>query len=289
MLQFSYDMAIFIFTSVIFYSISTLLQRVLLKETDSKPIAYSIVFQVLVSLILASVGILSGNWQWPDFTSILSNFLIMIVLYAAGNVFLFSALKNVELSKFTVLFSVRAFITVLASTLLLNESLTFLQFIGSIIIFITIAVINIQSQQFKLHKSDVLALLAGICFGLANTNDRILLASMNVYVYTSIGFLLPALLIAIIYPKEISHIKMFLRPQLFKKMFLFSIFYSIAAITFFIALQLTDNSSQVATINLTSVILIVILGIVFLKEKTDVLKKLIAVLMTFVGLWMINR
>jgi drug/metabolite transporter (DMT)-like permease len=274
----------FILLSVIFYSFATLLQRILLKDNNSNPIAYSLVFQTLVGVILAATGLLLGRWQWPNFSLILPNFLLMLLLYAAGNVFIFHALKVVEVSKFTILFAIRGFITVIGSTIFLREGLTSIQFLGAGLIFAAIALVNFKAQQLKFNRGDLLALLAGLCFGLANTNDRFLLNTMDVYVFTSLGFLLPVILIGAVYPKEIPHIRLFLQPTLFKKMFIFSIFYSISAVTFFLALQKAANSSQIAAINLTSVILIVLFGIFFLKEKTDIAKKIAAAFISFLGL-----
>lgn len=278
----------FILISVFFYSIAIIIQRVLLKESNSRPIAYALVFQVLVSMILAVVALLLGRWQWPDFSVVFPNLVLMTLLYAAANIFIFNALKMIEASKFTILFSIRGFMTVLASTIFLRESLEPMQLIGAVLIFVAIVMVDFKSQHLKFTKGDVFALLGGICFGLANTNDRMILSHMDAYVFTSIGFLTPALVIAALYPKEVPHIKLFLRPSLFKKMMAFASFYAIAAITFFMALQKTTNSSQVASINLTSVILIVLLGVVFLKETDSILKKIAAAMLSFIGLWLIN-
>lgn len=278
-----------ILISVFFYSAATIVQRLLLKESNSRPIAYSLVFEVMVSVMLGVAGLIQGRLAWPDFSVIGLNFLIMTVLYAAANVFLFTALKSVEVSKFTILFSVRGFITVIASTLFLSEGLNSLQLLGAFAIFVAIALVNFKSNQLQLSKFDVWALLAGVCFGLANTNDRMLLNHMDVYTFTTIGFLTPALLIAAIYPKEVPHVRLFLQPTLLKKMVIFAALYALSSVTFFMALQTTDNSSQVATVNLTSVVLIVLLGIVFLKEKTDIAKKMVAAVLSFIGLWLIGR
>lgn len=57
---------------------------------------------------------------------------------------------------------------------------------------------------------------------------------------------------------------------------------------FFVALQKAPNSSQVAAINLTSVIVIVLLSIIFLKEHTDWLKKIVGAVLSFIGLLLLT-
>lgn len=278
----------FIGFSVICYSVSVLLQRHLLKESNSKPIAYAIVFQTIIAILIGIVGWMLGEWQIPDLRPLLPNLLLMTVLYGIANVSIFTALRTVEASKFTILFATRGLFTITASTLFLSESLSPVQIIGALLIFSSIIVVNIQANQLKFEKDDMLAIVAAAGFGLANTNDRALLMHMNVYVFSSIGFLLPSILMAMVYPREIKYVKMFLRPDLLKRMLVLCLFYAVSAVTFFMALQLSPNSSQVAAINLTSVILVVILAIIFLKEKSDLLKKLIGAGLAFLGLWLIR-
>lgn len=275
--------------SVIFYSISVLLQRTVLKADDSRPIATAIVFQLTISAVLAVIALLTGNFVLPDLRPIWFNLVLTSILYCVANVAVFTALKTVEASKFTILFATRGLFTIVASSLLLSESLNSVQLIGALCIFAGVVLVNFKSNQLSFSRGDVLGLIGGLMVGLANTNDRFLLGSINFYMFSALGFFLPTIPMMLIYPKELQHLKAFLEPKLFSKMLLLCFFYGAAALTFFLALQLTPNSSQVAAINLTSVIVIVLLAVVFLKESTDLLKKLIGAILSFAGLWLVNR
>ncbi len=275
--------------SVLLYSISVLLQRTILRENESEPIAFSIFFQLLIGFLIALMGIAFGNMRFPsNLSPLFFNLLLMAILYGFANVLIFKSLKQVEASKFTILFSTRAIFTVAASSLLLNEALSSKQLFGALLIFFGIIIVNIKSQKFSIGKGEILALLAALAFGTANTNDRFLLLHLDKYFFTSLAFIVPALLIALVYPKEPKHIKLFLSKKVFPKILILCVFYSLSAITFFAALQTSSNSSQVASINLTSVVVIVVLSVIFLKERAGFAKKLLAAVLSFIGLLFLN-
>lgn len=279
---------LFIGVSVIFYSIATLLQRFMLKESNSRPIAFAIVFQLVIAAMMGAVGWLMGDLHWPDTKALAFNLVIMVVLYTIGNIGIFRSLKTVEASKFTILFATRGLFTILASTLFLHEGLSLWQLLGALSIFAGVTVVNWQGRGISLGKGEWLALMAGLCFGLANTNDRFLLSSMSVYTFTSVGFLLPGLVLSVVYPQEAKAATAFLNKALLGKMLALCAFYAASALAFFFALQLTDNSSQIAAINLSSVIIIVLLSVIFLGERDHLLKKLVGAGLAFAGLLLIQ-
>jgi len=274
-----------ILVSVILYSISVLLQRVILKENESQPIAYSMFFQLLVGIVIGITGSLFADMSLPsNLTPLFWNLLLMTFLYAFANVFIFKSLKLTEASKFTIVFATRAFFTVFASSLLLKEFLTGSQFLGALLIFSGVVLINLKSSKFSLDKGSLFALLGALAFGLANTNDRYLLKSFNIYPYITLAFIAPFFLMTVIYPKELKHLKLFLGKTVLKKVLLLSVIYAFSAISFFAALQISNNSSRVASANLTSVIITVILSALFLKERESLSKKIAGAVLSFIGL-----
>lgn len=277
-----------ILSSVLLYSVAVVIQRYLLRDNKSDPIAYSIFFQLLVGVLVAIFGYTFADMTFGKLGSIALNLVIMVILYSAANVLTFNALKIGEASKFTILFSTRAFFTVFASTLILGESLTFVQIVGVLFIFLSVVLVNLDSSKFHLGKFELMSFLAAIVFGLANTNDRIILKTVNLYPYVTVAFIVPALFMMFLYPRSLNKMRLFMSFALLKKMIIFSLIYAASAVTFFAALQKSNNSSQVATVNLTSVILTVILSIIFLKENKRIWLKIIGAILSFVGLTLIS-
>lgn len=275
--------------SVVLYSVSVLLQRVILKESNSKPIAYSIFYQFLIGIFMAVIALFFGGIHLPNLRPLIFNLILMALFYGFSNIFIFKSLKQTEASKFTIIFSTRAFFTIFASSLLLKEFLTTKQFIGVSFIFLGVILVNLKSRKFSLGRGEFFALLGAICFGLANSNDRYLLKHFELYSYMAVCFIVPSLVMSCIYHRELEHIKLFLSKKVLKKVLLLCIFYGSAALTFFAALQIGSNSSQIASINLSSVIITVLLSIIFLKEREIISKKLIAAIVSFIGLLLLGQ
>ncbi|MBI5150972.1 MAG: DMT family transporter [Candidatus Pacebacteria bacterium] len=272
--------------NVVFYSISTLLQRVVLKENQSRPIAFAIFFQCMVGLFIGVAGLFTGQMQIPSsIMQMLPNLLLMTIMYAVFNILTFSALKYTEASLFTIILASRAFFTIAASTFFLKESLTMFQIVGTCFIIFGIIVANLHgAKQIKIGKGEIFAGLAALFLGLANTNDRIILQSIPLYPFLTMAFLLPAIITAAVFPREVPHIIMFFNKTIIIKTMSVALFYGLAATTFFAGLQATTNSSQFATISLTSTILIVILSMVLLKERDNLWKKIAGTGLSFLGL-----
>jgi len=277
-----------ILLSVFLYAISVLLQRTVLKAENTDPTAFSIFIQVFIAVLIAIYAQLTTGLHFTFTNSMIIPLILLVFLYGFGSLAIQHALKLSDAATFTLLFASRGIFTVLASTLLLHEGLNLKQIIGGILILISIVLVTLKTQSISIRKADRIALLAALLLGFANTNDRYLLGLMQLYPFLVLAYLLPALFSAAIFPR--SAVKMFtmFSPATFVKSCIFCVLYAISGVTFFIALQTAPNSSQVAVISLTSVILIVILSMIFLKERENIREKLLATAMSFAGVLLLT-
>jgi drug/metabolite transporter (DMT)-like permease len=259
-----------------------------MREDKSDPIAYSIVFQVLVSSVIFITGLLIGDMALPDLKPLIPFLILMTILYAGANIFIFNALKRTEASNFSITFSSRTAFTIFASSLLLGESLNPQQLLGVILIFASIVLVNTEKKKLKFTKNDSLGIIAGAFFGFANTNDRFILTQMNLYPYITISFLMPALLLFFLKPKVAHKMGVFAHKQTLTKMLILAVVYAGAAVTFFGALQKAPNSSQVVSIGTSTVVLTVILSIIFLKERAKIPLKILGGVVTTIGLLLVS-
>jgi uncharacterized membrane protein len=106
---------------------------------------------------------------------------------------------------------------------------------------------------------------------------------MELYAYVSLGYLLPAFLTLLVSPKSVTKMRSFFQLSVFSKLILMCILYTIASITFFLALQMNANSSQTTSISLLSVIITVILSALFLKERDHLPRKIIGAILSILG------
>jgi len=281
---------ILIGVSVFLYSISVLLQRILLKNEKSEPISFSIFFQFGVALITAVLVLaVKGKLALPNLSNISWSVLVMTLLYAFANISIFKSLKEIEASRFTVIFSSKTLFAVLGASLVFNENLNVTQWIGALIIILGVVVVSIKNVKLKLGRGDLLAFVAAIFFGLANTNDRFLVKFFDPYSYVVIGFLLPGFLIAILNPGKISKLRIYLNKSMIYKMILLCTIYGLSAVAFFAALQIAPNSSQVFAINAFTGVLTVVFAIIFLKEKDYLSRKILGAILSLIGLLLVNK
>lgn len=180
-------------------------------------------------------------------------------------------------------------IAILASTLFFSEGLTATKWLGAILIIVGVIAVSIKDTKLNLNKGDLFALIAAFLFGLANTNDRFLVKYFDPYAYVVLGFLLPGLLIGVVYPRKLSLMKVYLEKTVIYKMILLCLLYGLAAVTFFAALQNTPNSSEVFSVNAFGAIITVLLSIIFLKERDYLVRKVIGAIVSLSGLLLINK
>ena len=105
--------------SVLTFSVSILLQRVLLKDDQSDPIAYSIVYQLFTGILIGIYALFNG-FTTPNLVQLIPNLILMIILYGGANIFMWNGLRMIDLSEFTIIFSSRALWTIIGGVVLLK-------------------------------------------------------------------------------------------------------------------------------------------------------------------------
>jgi drug/metabolite transporter (DMT)-like permease len=273
--------------SVVTYSISVLLQRVLLKNDKSDPIAYSIVFQLLTGILIGIYAIFKG-FTLPNLIPLIPNLVLMTILYSAENVFIFSALKIIDASEFTNVFASRALWTIIGAMIFLKENFSAQQALGTILIISSVVLVSWKEQKFSFSKGFIFSVLAALSSGLAFTNDAFIVNNFDVPSYETIAFIVPALAVLAIYPKSTAKMKPLFEKKTLLKLGLLTVFYAVSAITIFLAYQIGKNASQIAPLYQTTAILIVILSVIFLKERANLITKLIGAIISFIGIILIK-
>lgn len=275
---------IFLAISIITYSISVLLQKILLKNDESDPIAYSIVFQFLTGTIIG-IYALTRSFTTPHLVPLIPNLFLMVILYAASNIFIFRALKIVDASEFTIVFASRALWIIIGAIIFLKESFSLQKTLGTFLIILSIILVSYKGKKISINKGFIFSILAAAFFGLVFINDAFIINNFNFNVlsYLTIIFIIPSLAIWVIYPKSIMKMKPLFKKQTLPKLILLSILYAISAITFFSAYKVGKNASQIAPLNQTTIIVTVILSIIFLKERSNLLRKLLGAVISFIG------
>jgi len=268
--------------SILSYATALLVQRVLLKDPKNDPIALSIIIPLTAGMILGVIALIKGI-HFPDLSAILPNLILMMVLYGTSNILSYKALRSTEAAIFTIINTSRALWSIAAAILFLGESFSIKQFAGTLCIICSVLMVTWNGQELKLKKGEIFTLLAALAFGIEFINDAYILQRVDLYFYLPVVFTLPPLFVWTISPKATSKIKAQISHEVLWKVLLVAVLYAISAATLFLSYQLGRNAAQIASINETSTIVIVLLAVVFLRERSNIIRKFLAALIAVVG------
>jgi drug/metabolite transporter (DMT)-like permease len=277
---------ILVLLGTFFWSVTTLLQRAFLKEEQSNHYSYAIVFQLLVAILTFIYTLFSG-FNLPDFKEYYINIILMIVLYALGNLAMYKGIKLVEASEKTILYSSNAIWTMLLAVLILGEKITYLRILGAFLIILSVIILSWENKSFKLKKGYLLILLAAVLFSLAFINDTILLKTIDAASLSVLGFGLPAIALFLFRPKIIKEFKFFFEKKRLLKILGAGFFYAIAVVAIKASYKIGGDASQIAPIMQLTIIITVILAYIFLKERDSLLKKIIGSALALAGVLLI--
>lgn len=280
---------ILITISILFFSVSILLQRSILKAKYSDPWSYAIFFQSLVALLIWLYFSLTGVKIELTVPFYNFNIVLMGVLWGLFNIFSAKALEVTQASTYTVILSLRVLITALTAYLFLGETLSVLQMFGIFLVIAGVTVVSLKRGSLTLNKNLLYAFLTAIFIGLAITNDRAILKFLDVPTYAFFAYLYPAIFITIVRPKALTRLNLYFSyPRIFN-MLLLGILWVGFTLSFNYALSIAPNASQPSTVSLAGTVVTVLLSVIFLKERDNLRNKIFGTIITFFGLLLVSR
>ncbi len=269
--------------SIITLSIASVLARVLLKKEDSNPVGYAIIFQFVLGLISLLFALVLKKFIFPPVDASIPRFVLSSLLWAGSTSFGFQTLKRLNAGESTILASSGTFITIILGVIFLGEVFKTNSLVGTALILLAVYTITTEKLTFKSRKGIVFGLLSSVFAAVAVVNDAVILKTYEAYSYTAIMSFLPGFLLLFLFPKQIIKIPKMFDGKTFMLISILCIFYSVQAITYYLALQNGAPISQLSPMIKSSIVLTVILGAVFLKERSNLNKKLIAAIMVTIG------
>lgn len=215
-------------------------------------------------------------------------FLILAIVFYAVNDRLNTTVRSgIEASTFSIIKQLSTVFMIFAGILFFKEEFIINKFIGAILIILSNVLIFYKRENTKPNKYVLLGVLANIFYTIALFLDVNISENFNLPIYVAISLGLPTVLIALaerIKPKEIiDEFKNGNKPAIL----LTSITWSYMILVQLRAYQL-GNVSIVAPLCALTVILNVIVGYIFLKEKDNLLKKIISALLIILGIILIK-
>lgn len=277
---------LFTFISVVSLSVSVILQRILLHKDKTDPFAYAVVFQGIVGLLLTSFAIVYG-FKLPHIQAVLVPAIVSIVFFGVGHVVYAKTLQKVEASAFSVLFATQAIWIMVLGVTLLHETMSVAQLVGTVLIFVGVAVLAKNIRALFTEKGTLLGLLTGLLFGIAIYSWSYVGRFTDMISWAAISFIGTAFVAFLVRPQSVQKMKPLLRPKTLIKLVALAACYGTGSLAMLFAYKY-GTFAVVSPLRQTSIIVTVLLALLFLpKERTRIPRKLLAASICMIGVVLI--
>jgi len=209
------------------------------------------------------------------------------IFYAIADRLNTTVRSGLEASTFGILRQLSTVFMILFGITLFKEPIVLTKMIGTVLIIFSNVLIFYKKGKIVINKYIVLGILGNIAFAIAMFLDVSISKSFNLSIYVALTLLVPAILIIIFEKIKISEIKAEFVDGDKKAIITTALSWGITIVTLLKAYQLGDVT-VIAPLSAISVTLNVIAGYVFLKERNNLSKKIIAAILIIISVLLIS-
>lgn len=231
--------------------------------------------------------------------SVLSKHFLVLAIdglgFALDNIFMYKALHYLDAANVSLLGISNTILTVILAYIVLGERFTGLQFIGMVLLTVTVGyclwltkhqVAHIEKRQRRIWLMGLLFIaLTAVTYAMASISEKYLLQQMNMASYIVVGWgsqTTMAVLVAIIWNRKgFSSLR---TPKVKLQVLAGGLLRLVSGGFFVLAQVRSNNLGLVSTISNFRVILVVLLGIFLLRERTFYIRKLTAAIISVASL-----
>lgn len=248
--------------------------------------ALTIVLQLTASLVALLLCPLF-EFKFPTDVRIYIMLGISIIFYSISDRLNTTVRSGIEASTFSILKQISTTFMIFAGLIFLKEQFVLTKFIGAMIIIFSNILIFFKKGKVKFNRYILLGILSNLSFTVALFLDVNISDNFNLPFYVVISLTVPSLLIMIFERIKISDIKNEIVNGNKKAILATAICWSLSIIAQLRAYQL-ESVSIVAPLCALTVLLNVIVGYIFLKERDSLLKKIIAAILIIISVILIK-
>ncbi len=255
-------------------------------KTLTKPGALTVLLQLLAGTIALLLCPFFG-FKFPSDISVYIMLGISIVFYAITDRVNTTVRSGIEASTFSMLKQLSTTFMIFAGLIFFKEQFILTKFIGAMLIIFSNILIFYRKGKFEFNKYLLLGIFSNITFTVALFLDVNISDNFNLPFYVAITLIVPSLLITIFERIKPSEIKRELVNGNKKAIIITSVTWATMIISQLRAYQL-GNVTIVAPLCALTVILNVIVGYLLLKERDNLIRKIIAAILIIASVILIK-
>lgn len=276
----------FLLASILVSSVNGLIHRTIMKNEQSDSKAQAVLFAGLTGIFGLVLALLTTGFHFPPF-SLWFNFLLMVALITSASILTFHAYQTVEASEMGILLSTERLWTVIAAFVFLGEAATISKVLGTVLVLVGVGIVYWKRHKVKFGTGLSLALVAAFLYGISYANGFYILRFFDAPSFVVFGSLLPAFVIILWQPKVIEKMRFYLIPKNGILVSLSAFLDTLMSVFLYLAYQLGRNASQISPLAATSLVVTVILAAIFLRERDNLLRKLLGSVVVVLGITLI--
>ena len=271
--------------SILLFSSSNLLQRILsVKSKNAR--AMSALFNATAAVMALLISLFSGSLRdfvLPDESKAWIALAVASLVYGIAERVRFSASKLLEASIMTTVANISVVVAFIISLFLYSEPLTISKLIGSVLIFIALFLVSSKHKNKEVSKKGLLlAILMNFMYGLGWSLDKMGATYFSPNIYNIFIWFIPIIFIYLPY-LSFKDIKIEFKLAGWK-IFVLSTLNVIGYLMQLKALAMVEATKVIPIFQLSTIVTI-ISAIFLLKEKKNILLKIIAGLIAITGVY----
>lgn len=267
-------------------AIGNIFARLRMQDDRTDGITVGVAFQFLGALIVGIFALLHG-FVLPPISQYPINFLLQATLWGLSTITFFKTAQYLEASDSSIILSLSSIVAVIAAVTLIGEHFGAPYMIGTLLVMAATVILFFESTKRQFNKGVLYALAHSLTAGIATVNDGFMLHHSDTLSYLTIGWLTPGIFLLLVKPGILKQ-AVFIRPSFVLKIVPYTFFYAIGGMAYFFAISLGGQVSQASMITQMSTILTVLMGIIFLKERDHLTKKVLCAVLVTIGVILLS-
>lgn len=269
------------------FSSNNLLIRVLMKDDKSDPYVQTVVMYGLAGAFALLFSLFHGGFHYRITFNQFLLFIPLAISITVGPILLFKSFQLIDASENTIVQSSQKLWAVLGAFVFLHEPFSIKKIIGTITIILGIAIALWKQKKFQLNKGVILILISMIFYTSADLIAFFLVRNFDPISLIIYVCFLPVATLLLIKPKTIKKISFYFKPKYALCISILSFNDTLGTLCIYFAYLAGRNIAQIAPIMGSTTIISVLLAIVFLKERSNLLNKIIGALVVVGGVLLV--
>lgn len=273
-----------ILVQAVLVAVAMVVTRLLARDKRAKDASLAVTAGWFVALYACGLMMLPffGNIHLSSLTIYWWRFILGGLAFALTNALTYYSLVYLEVSVGTILSTMSALFTIFGAAIFIHEDLSFKQLLGSAFLLAAIMYTIFATRQKStkaVHRKLIIgfsfALVSALFYAVASVNEKSLLSHVSVGDYLLFGWFgemsMAILLVLLIQPRAL---KLLREPFILRWTLSLGVLRATSGLCFILALIRSNNVALVTVISNFRLIIVVLLGVIFLKERQKIYQKL---------------